>query len=239
MFKVGLIGLGYWGKILYSKLEKFSDVRFTCRSNETYLDKLNEVDWVVVSTPDETHYEIVMNCLYFGKNVFCEKPLTPTYEQSNKLYKMAEMRNVKLYVDDVQNYRDYNFEMGKKNLIERRKGGGGDIKNILYVLTYHDIYVLYNYIKNSEIEDVILIDDKDKLNFSVKFDDMSIEFLYDVNYDSVEHYINGYDLRREDDVIPKMLDNVFNSNVDFEYNKKISLFTNKFIDILNDRLFRS
>ena len=116
--RVGLIGYGKWGKILISKLEIFCDVRFTCRSKDTYLDKLDTVDWIFVATPDETHYEIVRNCLWKGKNVFCEKPLTLTYQESKKLYKFAEMGKAKLYVDDIQNYREYDFEITKNNLID-------------------------------------------------------------------------------------------------------------------------
>ena len=57
MIKVGLIGYGTWGKILYKKLEKFCDVKFTCRSKDNYQSKLKDVDWVVVATPNDTHYE--------------------------------------------------------------------------------------------------------------------------------------------------------------------------------------
>ena len=237
MKKVGLIGPGYWGKIINEKLEKFCDVKFTCRSKDTYLDRLDEVDWVVVATPNDTHYVIVRNCISAGKNVFCEKPLTLTEEQSKLLFDYAEKKGIKLYVDDIQNYRDYDFEIMEHNLVERRKSGG-DIKNILYALTYHDIYILYKYIKNSEIEDVILIDNKNRLHFKVKFNDITIEFLYDLNYEKVEHYINGCSLRGEDDILFKMLLGVFNEEVDFEYNKEISLFTNRFIDILNSKLFK-
>ena len=140
MVNVGLIGYGKWGKILYDKLSQISDVKFICRSKDTYLEKLNDVDWIVVSTPNDTHYEIVKNCLRRGKNVFCEKPLTLTYKQSEKLYEFARTGNAKLYVDDIQNWRNYDFEMMEYNLLERRKSGGGDIKNILYRLAYHDIY---------------------------------------------------------------------------------------------------
>ena len=58
MTKVGLIGLGKWGSILYKKLDSFCDVKFTCRSKDTYIDKLDDVDWVVISTPNDTHYDI-------------------------------------------------------------------------------------------------------------------------------------------------------------------------------------
>ena len=43
MKKVGVIGFGYWGKILHSKLEKLSDVKFICTSKDTFEDKLDLV----------------------------------------------------------------------------------------------------------------------------------------------------------------------------------------------------
>ena len=36
MIKTGLIGYGYWGKILYEKLNKLSDVKFICTSKDNY-----------------------------------------------------------------------------------------------------------------------------------------------------------------------------------------------------------
>ena len=244
MIKVGLIGYGRWGKILYNKLEKFCDVKFTCRSKDTYLDKLDDVDWVVVSTPNDAHYEIVKNCLWAGKNVFCEKPLTPTYEQSEKLFRLAKMRNVKLYVDDVQNYRKVNYKIKKQNFIERRKNDGFNhsyykTRDLLYRLTYHDIYYIYEDIKNEKINGIDLIDNEKKLHFIVKFDNKEIEFLYDSIYEGERtHNINGVSLIGEDDVLQDMMRKVLNDEVDFNYNKKISLFTNKVIDEINNRLYK-
>jgi len=237
LIKVGLIGHGNWGKILHSKIKNIADVKFICTSKDNYISKLKDVDWVVVATPNNTHYEIVKNCLWFGANVFCEKPLTPTYKQSEKLYQLAKMKNVKLYVDDIQNYREYDFRIMEHNLIERRKNGGGDIKDILYRLTYHDIYTLYKHIKYSEVYSITPIDLKSKLHFRVNFNDISVEFLYDLNSEEKEHHINGYTLTGEDDILTIMLDRVLKEDVDFEYNKDISLFTNKLIDKLNRELF--
>ena len=102
MNKIGLIGYGYWGKKLHEKIKKLSlDVEFICRSKDTYVDKLDSVDWVFVVTPDNTHYRITKTCLEHGKNVFCEKPFTCNVGQAIKLYKLSEKYNVKLYVDDV------------------------------------------------------------------------------------------------------------------------------------------
>ena len=53
------------------------------------------------------------------------------------------------------------------------------------------IYILYKYIKNSEIEDIILIDNKNRLHFKVKFNDITIEFLYDLNLPDI-FKINTY-----------------------------------------------
>ena len=246
MIKVGLIGYGTWGKILYKKLEKFCEVKFTCRSKDDYMSQLKDVDWVIVSTPNETHYEIVNNCLLFGKNVFCEKPLTLTYEESETLYQVAEIQKVKLYVDDVQNWRKVQWDLMEDNLIERKKKDNFNHsyytnKDLLYRLAYHDIYYLYPHIKNSVIEDVIPIDVGNKLQFKVKFNDISIEFGYDTNYDYERmHHINGVSLMGNgtDDPLRDMLEKVLKEDVDFEYNKEITLFTQGFIDILNKKLFR-
>ena len=243
MIKVGIIGYGTWGKILYKKLEKFCDVKFTCRSKDDYQSKLKDVDWVVVATPNDTHYEIVKNCLWFGKNVFCEKPLTPTYEQSEKLFRLAKMRDVKLYVDDVQNWREVQWDLMEDNLIERKKKDNFNhsyytTKDLLYRLAYHDIYYLYQHIKNSEYEGLEIYDIKDKLQFKVKFNDINVEFGYDTNYEYEKmHHINGVSLMGDGDPLQNMLEEVLHENVDFECNKEISLFTNEFIDRLNKEMF--
>ena len=244
LIKVGIIGYGKWGKILNSKLETFCDVRFTCRSKDTYLDKLDDVDWVVVSTPNDTHYEIVNTCLLYGKNVFCEKPLTPTKEQSESLFNTAKIKNVKLYVNDVQNFRDVNCDLLENNLIERKKKDNFNHsyyknKDLLYRLAYHDIYYLYEYIKNSKVEHVIPIDMNNKLHFKIKFNDINIEFNYDTNYENGKlHHINGVNMMGDDDPLYNMLESVLNGDVNFDYNEKISLFANEFIDTLNKKLFK-
>ena len=83
MIKTGLIGNGKWGKILRKKLLLISDLKFVCNSKDSFLEKLNDVDWVIIATPNPTHYEIVKKCLSFGKNVFCNyvKYYCQTYQK--------------------------------------------------------------------------------------------------------------------------------------------------------------
>ena len=150
MEKVGLIGYGNWGKLLYKKINVFADVEFVCRSKDTYLDKLDSVGWVVVATPNDTHYEIVKNCLNAGKNVFCEKPLTPTYKQSLELFKLAEENNVRLYVDDIQNHREIKWDLMENNLVERKKKDQPSrIKTCGSTFKNHDNFKAWKLIKDS------------------------------------------------------------------------------------------
>jgi len=240
MIKVALIGTGKWGKVLHKKLDKICDVVYVCEGRKydtTPFAHYSDAEWIFVATNNESHYEIVKNCLWFGKNVFCEKPLTLTYEQSEKLYRLAEMRNVKLYVDDIENYRIHNFKLDKINSVERRKSGGGNIKDILYRLAYHDIYTLYKHIKDLDFKYTSSTKSKNYLDFTIESDDMSINFVYDLDSEQTEHKINGYDLISKDDVLTQMLMYVLDDEVDFEYNKEITLFTNKFIDKLNKEMF--
>jgi predicted dehydrogenase len=47
--------------------------------------ELDEVDAVVIATPDSTHVDIVVDCLAAEKHVLSEKPAATTYEQLSKL----------------------------------------------------------------------------------------------------------------------------------------------------------
>lgn len=65
MKKAGLIGYGYWGKILEPVISKYFDLKFIANSKQKY--DLNGLDWVFVATPTDTHYDIIKKCL---KNLF-------------------------------------------------------------------------------------------------------------------------------------------------------------------------
>jgi len=147
--RTGLIGYGYWGKILKPKLEKISNLKFVCTSKDNYENKLYLIDWVFIATPNSTHFDIVKKCILSRVNVFCEKPLTLTYKESLELYELADEYNVKLYVNDVFNYRDEKILLDKK--INKNKEinvtWSSNSNDIIYDLLYHDLYLLYNVLK--------------------------------------------------------------------------------------------
>ena len=187
MKKVGLIGYGYWGKILHQKLKHLSDVKFICTSKDDYHSKLEDVDWVFVVTTNQSHYQIVKDCILAGKNVFCEKPLTPTYKKSLELCELAKQHNVKLFIDEVFWYRSelidihHLFSHRPKELkCTWEKYGRSDYRNYVpasfHNLMYHDLYLLQIYLKDKELKSIDVIDKTNRLHFKAKFDDVVVNY---------------------------------------------------------------
>jgi len=112
--KLGIIGFGYWGKIIYKNLKilGYNDISI-CEINQVDLNQVfNEdrnkivknykdldVDRVFVTTQTIEHFDI---CSFFIQKkipVFCEKPLTESLTKSNILYELSEKFKTQLYVD--------------------------------------------------------------------------------------------------------------------------------------------
>ena len=68
----------------HPKAARFRDFR-------QMLDKIGkEIDAVVVSTPDHTHFAATMASMELGKHVFCEKPLAHTVREARTMKKAAQ-----------------------------------------------------------------------------------------------------------------------------------------------------
>ena len=219
----GLIGTGYWGKILKSKLERISTLHFSYNSKEDYKSMLHLVDWVFIATPNSTHYEIVKYCINQRKNVFCEKPLTLTYSESFDLFRLADKNNVKLYVDDVFNYRDETAAL--KQIINKKDKikvvWNRESNDKLYDLLYHDLYLLYT-----------VLGDINSINWP-KINHV----IFDYKGCDKKHTINEIDFthtERSNDALMEMLISVLHETVDYNYNRTITLFCNKVIDDISN-----
>ncbi|BEJ01899.1 hypothetical protein CcaverHIS631_0605810 [Cutaneotrichosporon cavernicola] len=80
-----------------------------------------EVDVVVVSTPNNTHYPFAKAALEHGKHVMVEKPVTPTVAEAEELTALAKSKNLVFCV--YQNRRwDADFLTLKKVLAEGKLG---------------------------------------------------------------------------------------------------------------------
>lgn len=176
MKDIGLIGFGYWGKIIYKNLkelgykviifDKFGIEEGLIRSEDkivkTY-EEINEVDKVFIVTPCESHKEIVSYFLNKKINVFCEKPLSLTFKESMDLFDLAKKNQSKLFVDwvfifnDAVNYIKSIIQentYGKILNISMRRLNKGPTRNDVnarYDLISHDLSILI-YLINGNIK---------------------------------------------------------------------------------------
>ncbi len=77
-------------KKIYPKVEVVQD----------YHTLLNDplLDLIVVTTPNVFHFQMVKDILEAGKHVVIEKPFTTSVEEADKLIKLAESKNLHLFV---------------------------------------------------------------------------------------------------------------------------------------------
>jgi UDP-N-acetylglucosamine 3-dehydrogenase len=109
--KLGVIGLGYWGKILYKTLAKIDAEIVTCdpinkEADFSRYEDLDKCDKVFVVTPVSSHSEV---CRYFiskGIDIFCEKPLVMSSIEAIDLYNLARVNSCNLFVDWVFTYNN-------------------------------------------------------------------------------------------------------------------------------------
>ena len=71
----------------YSKAKRYSDFR-------KMLDEQQDIDAVVIATPDHVHAVAANQAMKMGKHVYVQKPLTYTVEESRVLRKTAEETGV-------------------------------------------------------------------------------------------------------------------------------------------------
>ena len=166
MFKVGVIGCGYWGPNLvrnfmgHPSVEKvfcydkdkgrlsfikrrFPMVETTVDFNE--MVKNPEIDVIAIATPVFTHFPIAKEAIEQGKDVLVEKPLTSKSNEAENLIELAEKKGKKLMVDHTFIYTGAVKKI--KEIISN-----GEIGNIMYFdsvrvnlgLFQHDINVIWD-----------------------------------------------------------------------------------------------
>lgn len=106
--RVGLIGFGYWGQKIFKCLKqhnKISDVVVSSReADNNVIIKDPEIKKVLIATPIDTHFKIVKQCLIAGKDVMCEKDLTPSFQATAHLIDIARREHRQLLVDYIYSF---------------------------------------------------------------------------------------------------------------------------------------
>jgi len=228
--KTGLVGKGYWGNIILSKLD-----------NCSLIPPFKEAEWIFIATPPKNHYEYVKEYILKGKNIFCEKPLTLDYLSAKELIELSKEKNVKLYINNLFLFRDEfkSINYTNFNKIESVWLKEGPFKDTLFNdLLYHDLYMFIslmgvqkitniNYYQNTS--NILSLDfmygnTKIKINYNrewkgnktkiLKFEDQIIDFSYPKN-----------------DPLKEVINLCFQNKIDFNQNHTLSLETIKLLNI--------
>ena len=140
--RVGLIGIGAWGRNLARnfatlpgcELAVVSDAepkraglvaelapgaRFTTQAEEVIGDP--SVQAVVVATPPATHFELGKKALEAGKDLFVEKPLVLDVAQGEELVRLAEQKKRVLMVGHIMVYHPATLKL--KEYIQKGEFG--------------------------------------------------------------------------------------------------------------------
>jgi len=122
-YKIGLVGLGRWGKILFEYFKELEYVDLTAvtvrrlksiegfdlRGAEVYesmeqMFEVQQLDAVVVATPPAQHLESTQMAAERGIHVFCEKPMASTVEDCEAMVEVCDKQKVKLFVGFKHRY---------------------------------------------------------------------------------------------------------------------------------------
>jgi UDP-2-acetamido-3-amino-2,3-dideoxy-glucuronate N-acetyltransferase len=123
MAKIGVIGVGYWGKNLARNLNDLEELAAICDDNPNNLDTVGrdypnvkrysditemladpDIGAVAVATPAATHGSVTRQALNARKHVFVEKPLCLDIEEAGELKLLADRQNRTLMVGHMMLY---------------------------------------------------------------------------------------------------------------------------------------
>lgn len=152
MINVGLVGFGFAGRIFHAPVirgvsglrlaavvqrhgsdaaEIYPEVRVVQSPND--LLAINDIELIVVATPNPSHFEIARQALQSGRHVVVDKPITTTCDEAIQLAQLAEEKGRLLSV--YQNRRWDGDFITVKELIE-----GGTLGRLVFYESHFDRY---------------------------------------------------------------------------------------------------
>lgn len=95
-----------------------------------------EVDFIDICTPNDSHFQIVKSAAQYGKAIYCEKPLSANYSDAMEMAKIVKENNIMNSVALVYRFMPA-ISLLKRELDKETIGQIIDFK----VRTYHDSYL--------------------------------------------------------------------------------------------------
>lgn len=143
MIRYGVVGAGYFGADLARIMKNMEDAAVVAvydpnhgedvarelgcaaANSLTELVERDDLDCVIVATPNYLHKEPVIEAARHGKNVFCEKPIALSYKDCDEMVRTCEENHVTFMAGHVMNF--FNGVHHAKKLIK-----DGVIGKVLY-----------------------------------------------------------------------------------------------------------
>ncbi len=147
---IGAIGLRYQGSVITEKAAAHGDIVALADVDREILEKANadfggksammedyrdllardDVDVVMIGTPDHWHTKMVIDACRAGKDVYCEKPLTLTIDEGKQLREVVQQTGRVVQVGSWQR-SDIRFRTAVEMV---RQGWVGDLQQVDIVL---------------------------------------------------------------------------------------------------------
>jgi len=172
--KVGIIGIGYLGKLHLEKYLSFDDVEVVgvADTNTTVIEEvkgkhdiecstdyrtlLGKVDAVSIVVPTSLHFDVAMDFFESGADVFVEKPITTTVDQARRLVASAEANDLMVQVGHLERFNPailaLDGTLKEPLFIESHRLSpfperSTDVDVVLDVMI-HDIDIILNFVKS-------------------------------------------------------------------------------------------
>ncbi len=172
--KIALIGAGSIGSHharVFSEIEGYELVgivdddfekasaaasRYHCEAYRDYTDVLDAIDCASIAVPTTLHYQIALECLRSGKDVFIEKPVTSNLAEAEHLIAEAEKRGLIIQVGHLERFNAgvslVSNMIHEPRFIESSRlspfpGRGTDV-DVTLDLMIHDIDIILSLVKS-------------------------------------------------------------------------------------------
>jgi hypothetical protein len=110
---------------------------------ERVFDRPKFADAIIISMPDELHYEACMKALQMGYDVLLEKPIAPTEKQCRDILALAKKTGRIVAVCHVLRYAPYFVKM--RELIS--KGAIGEIMSVQHFEPIEHTHMAHSYVR--------------------------------------------------------------------------------------------
>ncbi len=172
--RIGVIGVGYLGRLHAQKLASFDDVRFAgvCDADaargktvaaecgapwfDDYRRLLAGVDAVTIAVPTTEHYRIALDAMRAGVHVLLEKPIAATVREARALVKEAGRRGLVFQIGHLERFNSAVLQaaslLTEPKFIECHRigpfGGRGTDVDVVLDLMIHDIDLVQSFVRS-------------------------------------------------------------------------------------------